>query len=1335
MTDVTPLPARPMDPFRQAMLKTALDTTPLLTEENYGVWKDKMTAILELRGLLNTLEDANRSLFPDDDTELRLLILSKMDTLTHNNVVTADNRNSAKALWRAIKDQFASLQSSNRARVFNSFLYLTFSEEDVGSFITEVRVGMKRLVEVGIELPDDVLAYLVLFKFPSSLQPLRQQLMHSDKPLTAAFVCDHLTQLDNEARAEKKDSTQEGDSSLLTTRSVRPQDSRSRPYAANRNARCTEGFHNPRQDRSHSSDDCWHLHPENAPDWWRGGKARKRQAKDDENYYISLLTLWIDSGSTSSRIIFDSGSSSHVFNDPVFFTDLQRGDFDSIKTGKRGAALPVKGKGTVRLRWGSRSLDLTDCLFVPELVVNLISPGVLDAKGCRFNSTEGMFQVSRDNQLVLNGVVKNNLYTVNNPTHVGSAPNEVHFTSPSTTLKLIHETYGHSSLNRLEPYLPRNIPHKAKESFQCKACIMAKITKQPFHEVSTLASKPFERIHLDLIGPISPISSGSHRYILTLVDNYSGYLAGFPLVRKSDTSKILISVIEQENRKRGYYPSMVCSDGGGEFTGKELVNYLDKRNIKRLISEPYHPEHNGRAERANRSITECLRATFNSSQISKQHWHVTLKACCIALNQIPKKGECQTPWFKLHGHELPSNFLKPLGTKVVFLNMTRAKGRKFDAKGIEGCLVGFNPSMLSYKILSQHNNRIIDSKHVRFLLNDNSQANLNNMTDTSTFDSSENNHLKSDTSDIEPISESQIPQIPSCEDSLENEDLPEEPNPQSTRTLRDRSTLKPPDRFGFHHYYEPNTFEKAYQCDDRGNWDLAVKKELQSIEDHNVWENHWEQPPNPLNTTWIFKIKDNCHGGPLKFKARLCVQGFNQIEGLDFDNTFAPTGKAATLRLLLLYALDKKKQIRQFDVQGAFLHAPLDEDVYIVNPKGCPRESPYLKLKKSLYGLKQAPRNWYRTLTAWFEEQGFFESDTDPCLYKTKDGESILFFHVDDMIIVGFGDDFESKFKDRFPNSSSHEPNTILGLKFERGENRIFLSQPNHIQHGLEELGLTNCRPSYVPRTPNKNLLNATDEEHEAFKKLNINYRSAIGLLNYISMNTRPDLSFAVSSLARYSTRPGIQHWHEVRKCWQYLNYTKHMRLTLQVKNRNQLLEIYSDSTWGDDPETRTSQSGYACYLFGSIISWHSGRQRNVTYSSTEAELNPLVDSFQEGIWLKAAIEEIWGKPLASPDHFIDDPQLEHSLKSDQDDTASTTHFIDNKGLSDKLIKFGSNPKTRHIDLKTKGLRQEIRANNINIQLIKTEEMLADTLTKATPVPTLKKFVYSFDPDFATTIH
>ncbi|KNZ62497.1 hypothetical protein VP01_1263g6 [Puccinia sorghi] len=916
------------DGFRQAMLKTALETTPQLTEENYSVWKDKMTGLLELRGVLTALECENVPLSNDENVELKLLLISKMDSVTHNNVINAENRTSAKEIWKSIKERFASSQSSNRARIFKDFLYLNFKEDAVDTFITEVRIAIKKMIDVGIDLPQDILAYLILFKFPTSLQPLKRQIMHSDKDLKVEFVCNHLTQFNNEAKAETRESTSTTEAAFFSgkkekfNRTMRSSGNQGSGGNLKKDSRCTEGFHNPKQDQNHKSDSCWHLHPEKAPDWWRESQDKWKASKDkrEVNYYMSLVLLWINHGEEKSKIILNSGASAHIFNDEKYFSSLQLKDCDVIKTGKASATLPIKGIGEVILKWKNRCISLQNCLYVPDIVINLVSPGCLDGKGCSVISQGGRFKVKQGDRLVMKGSVKNNLFSIDEPIAVGNTPKGL-TTTHTSLLQEIHESYGHASIGRIEHLIPKSISQSEKSNFKCKSCILSKITKQPLKNTSTSASKPFEKLHLDLIGPIDPESREHHRYILTIIDNFSGYLAGFLLVKKEDTCDVLMNLLENENRRLGYYPTWICSDGGGEFVGSS-------------------------------------------------------------------------------------------GT-------------------------------------------ILKSKHVRFM------------------------------------------KKPEMEISSD-------------------------------------PFDDNYESE-------AVQNQL--VENQNL-------QPTPESTV-----------------------------------------------------------------------------------------------------------------------------RSDPCLYVCNDGVSFIFFHVDDLVLVGSGNDFKEKFAARFSNSACHLPNTLLGMKYEREGNKIFLTQPKHINHGLEELGLTECKPSSTPLTPNLQLREASDEDYEKFRKLNINYRSAIGLLNYIASNTRPDLSFAVSSLARYSVKPGLTHWKEVKKTWQYLRHSKDLKFTIEAVNPSEFLSIYSDATWGDDPDSRTSQSGYLCYLF---------------------DLNKQL----------TADNETFKKMFC------------------------TNHLIDNKGLNDKLKKFGSNAKTRHIDLRTKGIRQEIKERNIKITLIKTQDMLADALTKPTSIEPLKNLIKTIDPKF-----
>ncbi|KNZ56794.1 hypothetical protein VP01_2316g3 [Puccinia sorghi] len=146
---------------------------------------------------------------------------------------------------------------------------------------------------------------------------------------------------------------------------------------------------------------------------------------------------------------------------------------------------------------------------------------------CSVVAKKGKFKVLKSSQLILQGSIKNGLYCVDEPTSTSNSFNSL-FASPSVSLQEVRKSFGHAAISRLDSFILKTISVEERSAFECKSCVMAKITKKPFKGISQTASKPFEKIHLDLIGPIDPQSRECHRYILTVVDNFSGYLAGFP---------------------------------------------------------------------------------------------------------------------------------------------------------------------------------------------------------------------------------------------------------------------------------------------------------------------------------------------------------------------------------------------------------------------------------------------------------------------------------------------------------------------------------------------------------------------------------------------------------------------------------------------------------------------------------------------------------------------------------------------------------------------------------------------------------------------------------------
>ncbi|KNZ51629.1 hypothetical protein VP01_3880g2, partial [Puccinia sorghi] len=147
-----------------------------------------------------------------------------------------------------------------------------------------------------------------------------------------------------------------------------------------------------------------------------------------------------------------------------------------------------------------------------------------------------------------------------------------------------------------------------------------------------------------------------------------------------------------------------------------------------------------------------------------------------------------------------------------------------------------------------------------------------------------------------------------------------------------------------HFIEDPTTFRQALNSENSSGWQKVIDAELDNIENHDVWIDHFEKPNKHLSSTWVFKTKPATASSAEKVKARLCIQGFMQTYGEDSFENFAPTGKFPSLLALLVLALDLKLPICQFDVKSTSLVAPLEEDIYIKTPEGSKRTAPYLKL-------------------------------------------------------------------------------------------------------------------------------------------------------------------------------------------------------------------------------------------------------------------------------------------------------------------------------------------------------------------------------------------------------
>ena len=194
----------------------------------------------------------------------------------------------------------------------------------------------------------------------------------------------------------------------------------------------------------------------------------------------------------------------------------------------------------------------------------------------------------------------------------------------------------------------------------------------------------------------------------------------------------------------------------------------------------------------------------------------------------------------------------------------------------------------------------------------------------------------------------------------------------------------------------------------------------------------WELVPRPkdthvIGTKWIFKNKIDKNGEVVRNKSRLVAQGYTQVEGIDFDESFAPVARLESIRILLSIACIMNFKLYQMDVKSAFLNGFLNEEVFVDQPKGFqdPHFSDHvLRLKKALYGLKQVLRAWYDCLTTYLLDHGFKRGQADRILFVKRDEESLLVaqVYVDDIVFGSIIDhlahEFSGKMKKEFEMST-----------------------------------------------------------------------------------------------------------------------------------------------------------------------------------------------------------------------------------------------------------------------------------------------------------------------------
>lgn len=507
---------------------------------------------------------------------------------------------------------------------------------------------------------------------------------------------------------------------------------------------------------------------------------------------------------------------------------------------------------------------------------------------------------------------------------------------------------------------------------------------------------------------------------------------------------------------------------------------------------------------------------------------------------------------------------------------------------------------------------------------------------------------------------------------------------------------------------DPISLDEALASEQSEDWIKAINSEIVSLFEKGTFDivktpDHHK----PIGSKWVFKRKYDAYGFLTKYKARLVAKGFLQRYGVDYSEVFSPVSKMTSLRLLLSLVAARDLELKQLDVSTAFLNGTLDEEVYVQIPPGLNSRYPNMcfRLRKAIYGLKQAPRVWWLKLSSTLIENGFKPSFADPCLLyrQGKHGFVLMLVYVDDVLAAGHPSDVSdalSVITSTYDCSEIEDARSFLGMAItrDRRAGTLTLSQPNYIAEIVKKHNF-DAEQKYTKSTPIPDL--KADFNAGELLPLDNPYASLIGSLLYLANCTRPDISFAISTLARHMKSPCVKHWGLAKDLLRYVLATRDLSLTFhRSPPHSEPLSLigYSDSDFGNNclPTsteliTRRSVTGFIFLSNGTPISWSSKKQVTVARSSDEAEYQALATSTSQALWLRKLLAEI-------------NPPARKLLM-----------FCDNQAALTHVRNPGSINKSKHIDITYQFVLDRQTRGDIEFDYIHTSKNLADIFTKALP--------------------
>jgi transposase InsO family protein len=882
---------------------------------------------------------------------------------------------------------------------------------------------------------------------------------------------------------------------------------------------------------------------------------------------LSPCTKLYDSGATRHITPYKADFTSYkALSPPAYLNTANQQRFPAI--GEGNLVIQVPNNGT------ERTLTLHNALHAPAVTYTLVSIGALDEEGYAAHIKDGRLEIvsPRREQVGLIPCTPRRLYKV---VH---ASDSVDAAELITAMEL-HRHLGHISVDTahklVESGTVRGIElNLNSQESPCDACIFARATHLPIlrPRIRVPAKHFRDKVHTDIWGlSFIPMWQG-HQYFASFTDDCTRFTVIF-LIRTKDEAFAAYKTFEAwvltQQHCRGI--KVLRSDRSSEYLSKAFDAHLAAAGTVRCLTPHDTPQVNGIAERLNRMLLERVRTLTHTSGLPKSLWGEALRHTAWLKNQMATQAlDGKTPYEAVYGQSPDLSDLRRWGCATWVHN---ADGSKLDVHMHKARWLSFDIDTRAHRVYWPDSRTVSIECNVYFR----SAAQLEGEQITIPVAHSEQPAAPPAPSTSAPSAPPEAPPSP----AQVQESTPDKPPVQLRRSARLRmpsrlmhdlqsgegvmhasSTASShlcglqvrdahqedaeeaggvwtvedgvpallEDFDGLEHVLmaevadakamEPCTLVEAKRRPDWPLWEKAIEEELATLKAAGTWRLEEALPrANIIGSKWVFKAKKDVAGNIMRYKVRLVAQGFSQIGGIDYDNTYAPVTRVTFLRAIIAMANHLCLDLHQVDIKGAYLNGILNnnEVLYMQHPPGYKASDAgarVLCIIKMLYSLKQSGRRWYQKLTSIFTSLGFKRCSVDEAIFFKVDmckGElTITAVHVDDCTIAATSicliEELKASLCQHVEVTDLGELHWMLSIEIKRDceASTIHLSQHAYIDAILHRYNFANLKPLATLMDVQVRLSSeqAPVSMAECTIMRDMPYHKAVGALNWAALST-----------------------------------------------------------------------------------------------------------------------------------------------------------------------------------------------------------------------------------------